>query len=433
MIPELALRILILLFAGIIIATGIRLGYLLHSRWDLPPRKQWLRYPGALIAGLGLWVGLGAFQHAPAEGELACTEDLALAREEAAAAQVPLLIDFTADWCAACHELRERTLNAPEVLQESERFVCAVVDVTEETPTNRALMDEYNVGGLPHLAWLDGQGELRANAAIRGFVESDAFLDVLERVEQGLEGAGSRFQQTLDERGWFWALLLVFLGGIATSLTPCVYPLIPVTVGVFGATKTDSRLHALLLSLTYVGGMVVTYTALGVVAAMTGGLFGAALQSPWVIGGIALLFVALSFSMLGLFELRLPASLQNRLSNAGRSGWTGALVMGLVAGLIAAPCVGPVLAGVLLFVAENREPLIGAVLLSTFALGMGVLFIVIGTFSGLVQRMPTSGTWMEVVKAVFAIIFIALAVFYLAPHFPFFAELQDAPWSLLAR
>lgn len=433
MIPELALRIFILLFAGIIIATGIRFGYLLHSRWDLPPRKQWLRYPGALIAGLGLWVGLGAFQHAPAEGELACTEDLALAREAAAAAQVPLLIDFTADWCAACHELRERTLNAPEVLQESERFVCAVVDVTDETPTNRALRDEYNVGGLPHLAWLDGQGELRANAAIRGFVESDAFLDVLERVERGLEGAGSRFQQTLDERGWFWALLLVFLGGIATSLTPCVYPLIPVTVGVFGATKTDSRLHALLLSLTYVGGMVVTYTALGVVAAMTGGLFGAALQSPWVIGGIALLFVALSFSMLGLFELRLPAGLQNRLSNAGRSGWTGALVMGLVAGLIAAPCVGPVLAGVLLFVAENREPLIGAVLLSTFALGMGVLFIVIGTFSGLVQRMPTSGTWMEVVKAVFAIIFIALAVFYLAPHFPFFAELQDAPWSLLAR
>lgn len=433
MIPELALRLLILFFAGIIIVTGIRLGYLLHSRWDLPPRKQWLRYPGAIVAALGLWVGLGAFQHAPAGEELYCTTDLESAEDEAVAEGVPLLIDFTADWCAACHELRERTLNAQAVREQSERFVCAVVDVTDSTPEKDALMADYGVGGLPHLAWRDGSGDLRPGAAVRGFIDDAAFLEVLDQVEQGRDGGNSGFQQTLDERGWFWALLLVFLGGIATSLTPCVYPLIPVTVGVFGATKTESRLHALLLSLTYVGGMVVTYTVLGVAAAMTGGLFGAALQSIWVIGGIALLFVALSFSMLGLFELRLPARLQNRLSNAGRAGWTGALIMGLVAGLIAAPCVGPVLAGVLLFVAENREPLVGAVLLSTFALGMGVLFIVIGTFSGLVQRMPTSGTWMEVVKAVFAIIFITLAIFYLAPHVPFFGELQDAAWSLLAR
>ena len=144
-------------------------------------------------------------------------------------------------------------------------------------------------------------------------------------------------------RGSWFAYLAAFAGGVLTSLTPCVYPLIPITVSIFGARKAGSRGQAALLSGLYVLGIAVTYSALGVGAALTGKAFGSVMQNGWVMGGVALVLVVMAFSMFGAFELALPASLQQRLNTVGGAGRVGAFGMGLVAGVIAAPCTGPVL------------------------------------------------------------------------------------------
>src|SRR5207302_2498732 len=152
---------------------------------------------------------------------------------------------------------------------------------------------------------------------------------------------------------------VLFLAGVLTSLTPCVYPLIPITVGVFGARQAEHRARSVALSATYVGGIAITYSILGVFAALSGKAFGSALSSPWVVAVLAVFMVALAASMFGAFELNLPASLQEKLGTVRGAGFAHALGMGLVAGIVAAPCTGPVLAGVLTYVATRRSALLG--------------------------------------------------------------------------
>lgn len=432
-------RLLALFIAVACVFGAIRFGHLLRSQWSLTDRQQVARYFAAVIAAVGVWIGLGGLGHPPvmeSHGdsgdvlELPCgelDETLLAALEQGR----PAIVDFTADWCTACEELREQTLNHPDVLQRSDDFLCAVVDLTgrmnEETEELRA---KYGVQGLPHVSFVDPQGVHMPNHSIRGLVGPDTFLEHLDAVRAGVEAAGSRFAQALAEHGWLVAFLIVFLGGIGTSLTPCVYPLIPVTIALFGAQGAETRTRAFLLSLTYVFGIMLTYTVLGVIAAMTGSLFGAALQSPVVVGIIAAMFLLLAFGMMGLFELRLPSWLQNRLVQQRSQGFVTAFVMGLIAGIIAAPCVGPVLSGVLLFIAESQNVVLGSALMATFAAGMGMLFLVVGTFSSLINRLPTSGPWMEGVKAIFAIIFIVAAFYFIEPHVRFLSVLQDLPWLI---
>lgn len=216
------------------------------------------------------------------------------------------------------------------------------------------------------------------------------------------------------------AILVVFGMGLITSLTPCIYPMIPITLAVLGArTKGQTKLKSFSLSIAYVLGIALTYSVLGVAAAKTGALFGSALGNIWVVTAIALLFVVMALSMYGLFELQVPAFIRNSIGTAQTgSGYFGAFLTGLIAGVVASPCVGPVLVGVLTYIAETQNTFLGFILLFSFALGLGVLFIVLGTFSSLLNKMPKAGAWMEVTKFIFGSVMVAMALYYIAPIYP---------------
>jgi len=211
--------------------------------------------------------------------------------------------------------------------------------------------------------------------------------------------------------GWLWAFVTVFVGGFLTSLTPCVYPMISITVSLFGGRGDHvKRSRAMALAGAYVGGIGVMYTALGVSFALAGKAFGTFMSSPYVMVPIAILFFVMAASMFGAFELALPTGLQTRLSGFGGKGFGGAFLMGLVGGIIAAPCTGPVLASVLAYVATTRSVMMGGSLLFTYALGMGVLFFVIAAFA---VSLPKSGAWMDAVKSLFGVIMILAALYFL--------------------
>jgi len=208
---------------------------------------------------------------------------------------------------------------------------------------------------------------------------------------------------------------VLFLGGVLTSLTPCVYPLIPITVSIFGARQAENRARSVALSATYVGGIAAMYSGLGLFAALSGKAFGTVLASPAVVVVLALLLMTLAASMFGAFEIALPHALQQKLAGVKGTGFGGAFAMGLVAGVIAATCTGPVLAGVLAYVATQRNAVLGFWMLFTYAVGMGLLFFVLGATS---LRLPRSGAWMETVKSILGIALVAAAVALLLPYLP---------------
>ncbi len=211
------------------------------------------------------------------------------------------------------------------------------------------------------------------------------------------------------------ALGLVFLAGLATSLTPCVYPMIAITVSVFGARQSRSRTEAALLSTVFVLGITALFTPLGIIVAVTGGVFGSALASPVVLVGLALLFVALALGMFGAYEMTLPPALSNRLAQVGGAGYKGAFALGFVSGLVAAPCTGPVLAALLTWVGTTGDVGFGAAALFLYALGLGVLFWLVGTFA---VSLPKSGAWLEGVKSFFGVVMLVMALYYVRDLLP---------------
>lgn len=225
---------------------------------------------------------------------------------------------------------------------------------------------------------------------------------------------GTEFS-TAVQKGPLYAAAVALMGGFLVSLTPCVYPMIAITVSVFGARQTKSRWHGLGLSSAFVLGIVSMFTPLGVVAGMTGSLFGSALQNAWVLLFISVLFIAMAASMLGAFELALPSSLTNRLAQVGGVGPKGAFGLGLVCGLIAAPCTGPVLTGILTWIAKEQSAAAGALAMAAFSLGLGFPFLLVGTFA---VQLPKSGAWMMKVKSGLAIILSVVALHYLTTAFP---------------
>jgi thiol:disulfide interchange protein DsbD len=222
----------------------------------------------------------------------------------------------------------------------------------------------------------------------------------------------------VHQRGWVIAFILVFLGGLALNLTPCVYPMIAITVSYFGGQSDRSKSNAFAHALTYCAGIVVTYSTVGLVAALTGGLFGSLLENPVVLVTVALLMVALALSMFGLYELQPPQFLMQRATGlSSKAGYLGVFFLGAVVGVIAAPCVGPILVALLAFVSQRGDPWLGWWLFFTLAVGLGLPYVVLGTFSGLLPRLPKSGTWMVRVKLVFGVILIGVAVWFVLPLF----------------
>ncbi len=211
-------------------------------------------------------------------------------------------------------------------------------------------------------------------------------------------------------------LIGVFFAGLALNLTPCVFPLIPITIGYFTQQTKNREGSTFPLALAYVIGIAVTYSILGVLAALSGAIFGSALQSPWVVGLIVVVLLALAASMFGLWELRVPGWAQR--ASGGRTGVFGALIMGFVMGFVAAPCIGPFVVGLLTYVGQRGDPVLGFTLFFTLALGLGLPYLILGTFTGAVNKLPASGMWMVGVRRVFGVILIAMAAYFAAPLMP---------------
>jgi thiol:disulfide interchange protein DsbD len=236
-----------------------------------------------------------------------------------------------------------------------------------------------------------------------------------------------------QDKGWVWMYLASFGFGFLTSLTPCVYPMIPITLAIFGARGGEvTRGRAIALASVYVGGMGLTYATFGVVVAMLGktGSFGTQLGSAYVVVPIVILFVALAASLFGAFTLQLPSSIQLKLNQVGGKGFGGAFAMGLVGGLIAAPCTGPFLLGLLTFVATTHNVLGGGSLLFVYALGMGVLFFALAAFA---MALPRSGAWMDHGKSIGGILLLFAGVYFLRPLIPELRELASPEaWFAIA-
>jgi len=242
--------------------------------------------------------------------------------------------------------------------------------------------------------------EISGEEAPTAAAVSDQSLD--ESLKNLLEGALSG--------GQLWmAILIALIAGVLTSLTPCVYPMIPITIAYVSGRAEGKKMNGFLISLALVLGIVITYTTLGVFAALAGATFGSIGQNLWVQAIVFIVLVVMGFSMLGAFEIGMPASVQQKLQ-VQRKGYFGALLVGLTIGLVAAPCVAPVLIPILTLIATSGDVVMGVTLMAVYAIGMGLLFILVGTFSNLV--LPKSGQWMIELKKVFAFILFLVAVFF---------------------
>ncbi|MDP3538244.1 MAG: protein-disulfide reductase DsbD [Azonexus sp.] len=241
-----------------------------------------------------------------------------------------------------------------------------------------------------------------------------------------------KIAQTLKNAGFWTSLAFFFVAGLGLSLTPCVFPMIPILSGIIaGQGHKNSHGRGLALSLAYVLGMAVTYAAAGVAAGLSGTLLSAALQNAWVLGAFALVFVALSFSMFGFYELQLPTSLQSKLSEesghlqGGRG--IGVFVMGALSALIVGPCVAAPLAGALLYIGQTGDAVFGGAALFVMALGMGAPLIAVGVAGG--SLLPKTGPWMEAVKKGFGVLLLATAVWLVSPVIPTVAAMLA--WAAL--
>ena len=211
------------------------------------------------------------------------------------------------------------------------------------------------------------------------------------------------------------ALAASYAVGVATSLTPCVYPMIAITVSVFGAREAKSRMQGTFLSLAFVVGIVCLFVPLGVASALMGRGFGSALGDTRVVAMIAIVFLTLSASLFGAFEMALPAGIQNRLAAVGGGGLGGAFLLGLVCGLVAAPCVGPFLFSLLGWIATTRNVLLGSAAMTFYGLGLGTLFFAVGAFA---VNLPKAGAWMMGIKWAGGVALAYLALAYVRDALP---------------
>ncbi len=281
-----------------------------------------------------------------------------------------------------------------------------------------SLREQYAVPGLPTIVFLDKSGRERTDLRAGEELTHAAMLRKLGALKSGARLTANAGEET-GAAGWmekiknaslWWQLALVFGGGLLLNLTPCVYPMIPITVGYFGAQSEGRFGKTLGLALLYVLGLALVYSSLGVSAALTGSLFGSLLQSPFAVGLVALVLGAFALSMMGLFTIQPPQFLMSR--SGAKKGALGALGMGALLGIVAAPCVGPVVAALLTYVGAKADPLLGFALFFALSLGLGLPYLLLGVFSGSVKALPKSGMWLERSKKIFAVPLLVAALYY---------------------
>ena len=235
------------------------------------------------------------------------------------------------------------------------------------------------------------------------------------------------------EGGNFWLILASFFGiGLLLSFTPCVFPMFPILSGIIvNSGEHLTKGHGFILALAYVMGMSLTYSAAGVAAGLSGAMLSVALQNAWVLGGFALVFVALSLSMFGFYELQLPNSIQSKLSKETghlRGGHLASVFgMGALSALIIGPCVAAPLAGALLYISQTRDVVLGAAALFSMALGMGIPLLILGASAG--AFLPKAGPWMESVKRFFGVLLLGVAIWLISPVIP--AAIHMLMWAAL--
>jgi thiol:disulfide interchange protein DsbD len=227
------------------------------------------------------------------------------------------------------------------------------------------------------------------------------------------------FFANFDKQSTWLILLIVYLFGFLTAFTPCVFPMIPITMGILGFSDSSGRWKGFTIGLSYSLGLSLTYALVGVVVAMTGGFIGQALTNPFVIWGIFAFYVITALSMAGLFPMKAPLAVQNSFSKIENKGIIGAFIAGSLGGIIASPCVGPAVAAVLAYVAQSGKPMFGFFTLFAFGMGLGSLFILIGTFYGEINARLKPGKWLGYVKYVLAALILAGAFLFIKPHLSF--------------
>ncbi len=262
--------------------------------------------------------------------------------------------------------------------------------------------------------------------------KDDSFASFPERVAGNVASDEVRFAGVL-ESGRLWAVMAVFFGaGLLLTFTPCVLPMVPILSGIIvGEGRTVTRGRAVLVSLAYVLGMAVAYTAIGIAAALSGSLFSAALQNAWVLGAFAAIFVVLALSMFGFYELQLPSRWQARLAEAsnrlGGGHWGAVALMGMLSAAIVSPCVVAPLAGALLYIGQTRDAVLGGTALFSMAIGMGAPLVLVGVSGGML--LPKAGQWMRAVKQFFGVLLLAVATWIIAPVIP--VAVQMLLWAAL--
>lgn len=226
--------------------------------------------------------------------------------------------------------------------------------------------------------------------------------------------------KSMFEKGLWWTFIFVFLAGVLTSFTPCIFPMIPITLAVLGKhAHTRSRSKNFIVSNLYVLGIAVTYSIMGVIAASTGAMFGSFMSHPLVLLAMCVVFLAMALSMFGLYEIQPPQFIQKRFSNTSDlTGYSGAFISGIFSGVVASPCVGPVLVGILTYIAKTQNLWLGFFLMFTYAMGMGQIFLVLGAFSQLTKLLPKSGPWLDGVKYLFGILMLGVFYYFLSLLIP---------------
>ncbi len=316
----------------------------------------------------------------------------------------------------------------PLSVWESEVYVAALVKAPDSLTPGKYTLPVYldyqacnNMTCMPpNTAKNSIVVEIADKQSVVNQINQDVFDKVnLEASSQAAapDKSDDTISSMLEGNGLIIGLFFVFLGGLALNLTPCVYPLIPITIGFFGGQSEGKTSRLVGMGLLFVVGMAVTYSVIGVITALTGSVFGALLQNPIVIILIALIFVVLSLSMFGVYEFKLPDSWVAKAGGA-KGGLYGAFFMGLTMGIVAAPCIGPFVLGLVTYTAAKADPFFGFLLFFVLAVGLGTPYLFLAIFSGKIKKLPRAGEWMDAVKHIFGLILIGMAIYFLLPLLP---------------